>query len=242
MPVSWRKFGTQDMTAVSKCLDPLGSGHIYWREFVHVLIYGLLPAKTGIPDPVALRDMLIAFIKADEASPTASSADVVEWNEYRDVPLWVDKCGVENGLARRIREIIWQLWADDPDGDGKGALHYIDLVMTLCTHPSQSFAESPERALGLHKAWVIACQLLERDDYMLGYEGIKKVFARDSPCVNPHVTIQGEDICEAILSEEEMERGLRIGFSEFSSRVYSITESASQIYTLKNVFDVLRRR
>ena len=81
---------------------------IYRREFALVLIYSLLPKKNGIPDVAALRKMYSAFVRADDMSPTQSSADVVEWNEYCSVTLWFEEDErVHEEVAWQIRDLMW---------------------------------------------------------------------------------------------------------------------------------------
>ena len=56
----------------------------------------------------ALRKMYSAFVRADDMSPTQSSADVVEWNEYCSVTLWFEEDErVHEEVAWQIRDLMW---------------------------------------------------------------------------------------------------------------------------------------
>lgn len=69
----------QTFVQLAQLLDPANTQQVQWREFVLVLIFALLPKDNGIPDVAALRKMYSGFVRADDMSPTQSSADVVEW-------------------------------------------------------------------------------------------------------------------------------------------------------------------
>ena len=104
----WTSLSRNTFVQITHLFDSSNSGIVLWREFALVLIYSLLPKKNGIPDVAALRKMYSAFVRADDMSPTQSSADVVEWNEYCSVTLWFEEDErVHEEVAWQIRDLIW---------------------------------------------------------------------------------------------------------------------------------------
>jgi hypothetical protein len=99
----WSSLSRNTMVQIAQQLDPTSSGSIRWREFCLTLLFSLMPKRNGIPNVTSLRKMYSSFVRADDMSPTQSSADVVEWNEYCSVPLWFEED------ARVDEEIAWQL-------------------------------------------------------------------------------------------------------------------------------------
>jgi hypothetical protein len=153
---SWSSLSRSKFAQLAQLYDPTGTGFVAWRDFCLGQIFAHLPKKGGLPNVVSLRKMYSSFVRADDMSPTQSSADVVEWNEFCSVHLWFEAGGiVSEELAWQLRELVWLIFSENASAESRGQLAYPDFVMSLAQDPRSG--DGTMRAVGLFKAWHLQC-------------------------------------------------------------------------------------
>ena len=227
---AWGALDKYHFTKIAKTMDHSSSGKVYWREFIQTLICALVP-KNCLPTPMQLCRMYTDFTVKDNASPTLSSADAVEWTEYSQVTLWFEKVGEEKfdlDLGQQLRDLYWYIWVG---GSGNGFLGYRLFLFHLCLDPRRGPGNL--RAVGLHKAWILMCEIKGKKDLRLNCQSIIELMSME--CYNPRFI----KVSRLFTSEDIQDLGFEITYNEFVSRADSMgwfDDADAFPYFLKDIF------
>ena len=251
----WSPLSRNAFVQIAQQFDSTNTGVVRWREFVLVLIYSLLPKRNGIPDVASLRKMYSAFVRADDMSPTQSSADVVEWNEYCSVTLWFESDErVHEEVSWQIRDLIWLIFSENPTNESRGQLPYPKLILSLAMTPL--CGDGFLRSIGLFKAFQVQSIVSQCRVGTLHRQGVKNLLSQK--LCNP---ILSEEIVNEVLNQAYDNFGLseedEIGFEALSQSMSAVQEmsgvsmrdedsSAMSLFTpmpftLKDIYPALRQ-
>jgi hypothetical protein len=229
---AWKQLSNEQVTKIAKALDPDNSGIIYWREFIQSLLTALIPA-TCLPTPRELCNMYSDFKAEDAASPTVSSSDIVEWTEYTNVDLWFERYSDESRIAltlsQSLRDLYWYTWVGP--GGSSGVLDYPLFLFHLCLDPNAGPGEG--RTLGLHKAWVLMCEMKGVKNLKLSSPAISGMMSME--CFNPRFPKSSR-----LFTVEEIQENIAIDFQTFLSRGKELgwfNDEGLYPFKLKNIYD-----
>jgi hypothetical protein len=238
---AWERLSTDQLQRMADVLDPADSGKVYWREFIQCLLCSLIPNRC-LPTPLQLCKMYNAFVLEDEASPTLSSKESVEWSDYTRVQLWFERErrpgeeveGISVSLGQSLRDLYWYIWVGAGGGSSSGGvLHYPTFLFHLCLDPINGPGEM--RSLGLHKAWVLMSEMKGRKDQKLTSQNIGEMM--NVECFNPRFTKTSR-----LFTSEEIHDNIAIDHQTFLKRAKEqgwFEEANMFPYALKDVFRVM---
>ena len=238
----WSSLSRNAFVQIAQQFDPTSTGSIRWREFCLTLIYSLMPKKNGIPNVTSLRKMYSAFVRADDMSPTQSSADVVEWNEYCSVPLWFEEdARVDEEIAWQLRDLMWLIFSENPTSESRGVLAYPAMVLALSMTPYTG--EKVHRSIGLFKAFQVQSVVSQCRAGTLSKQATIHLLSQRA--CNPVLSdsIVNEIVCKAFA--ECLKEDDEISFDTLVLSIETIQTNSVEFpsplpFTLKNVFQTLR--
>ena len=237
LPVTWSSLPRSTLTELGNLYDYESTGMVSWCDFCVGQIFAQLPMKGGLPNVSAIKKMYSSFVRADNLSPTQSSADIVEWNEYCSVNLWFEADNlISEDFAWQIRELIWLIYSENASAESRGELSYPDFVMTLAQDPRSG--SGAMRAMGLFKAWHLQCILSQCQNGMLHRDAFVSLLSCAS--CKPRLA---KDVVDSIASElfGDIEGDKTVSFQDAALVLDSRADDGiSKLFVMPNAFDVLR--
>lgn len=237
---TWSSLSRSKFAQLAQLYDPTGSGLVAWRDFCLGQIFAHLPKKGGLPNVASLRKMYSSFVRADDMSPTQSSADVVEWNEFCSVHLWFESGGVvSEELAWQLRELVWLIFSENASAESRGQLAYPDFVMSLAQDPRAG--KGAMRAVGIFKAWHIQCFISQCRGGRMEQADLRGFLS--CAASSPKLPTSVVDIVASKLYEENHAANEELAVS-FEDLALVIDECADEIpvvpFIMKDPFELLR--
>lgn len=238
---AWLPLSRTKFLQIAQLFDPSSSGAINWCEFALTALFAYLPREGGLPDVSALRKMYSSFVRADDMSPTQSSAAIVEWNEYCSVQLWFESDErVPEEVAWQFRELIWLIFSQNVSAESRGQLPYPEVVLALAQDPRQGFGT--QRSIGIFKAWHIQCAMSQCRGGRLHTNGLRNLLlcGVGSPQLSESTVV---DLIRRSFDclDDDIDTEKEISFSRFAGTLDEFRNKIPAIpFAMKDMFTCLR--
>jgi len=151
------------LKTIAMHLDPLRTGQISWRRFIHGLLSGLLPRLPTVEELLSIRIPVTPQGLINSRRFTVPPLEVmapqrVTTNEFLYLPWWFDTL-MPPERARGIKELYALTFAEDD-----GRIPLLPVLLQLCESLSHHQEESlPPFPFAILKAAILACQPFEPD-------------------------------------------------------------------------------
>lgn len=174
LPAVWTDL--EKLRGIADSLDPLRTGKVLWRRFVHALICGLLPSLPSLEALVAFRQAFVEDDREEERAPQTQSLEEVSTSfvaeegihqekatiaqpavlkvstdKFLDAPWWLDGLSVPN--AKAIKELYAVAFTEDDD-----RISITDLLLVwseVVRESASKFYELRTFAEGLWRAIIV---------------------------------------------------------------------------------------